>query len=274
MTETGCTMHTATLMLAAMIGCSSSPKTCDHSSGAACDVPRHYLCHCAQGEIIIDGRLDDAAWAGADWTDPFVDIEGGEMPAPRYKTRAKMLWDKRYLYIAAELEEPHVWGKLTEYDQVVYDDNDFEIFIDPDGDTEQYYEVEVNALNTIFDLFLVKTYIDGGPALHAWDLKGMKHAVHVEGTLNDPSDIDKCWSVEFALPWEVLKEAAHMQTPPEDGDTWRINFSRVQWRHQLLGEEYQKVPGTAEDNWVWSPQGVINMHLPQYWGYVKFVDNE
>lgn len=185
-----------------------------------------------------------------------------------------MLWDDEFLYVAGRFEEPHVWGRLTEHDEIVYYDNDFEIFIDPNGDTAEYYEIEVNALGTIFDLFMVRTYIDGGPALHDWDMKGMKYAIHIEGTLNDPSNIDEYWSVEFALPWSHLAPAAHMPTPPEDGDVWRINFSRVQWQHQVIDGAYSKVPNTPENNWVWSPQGAINMHLPQHWGYVEFTTRQ
>ena len=28
--------------------------------------------------------------------------------------------------------------------------------------------------------------------------------------------------------------------------------------------------GRPERNWVWSPQGVIDMHRPERWGYVQF----
>jgi hypothetical protein len=181
-----------------------------------------------------------------------------------------MLWDDRYLYIAAALDEPHVWGTLTERDAIIFYDNDFEVFIDPDGDAREYYEIEINALNTVFDLLLMRTYIDGGPALHEWNLEGLKTAVHVDGTLNDPADLDAGWSVELALPWSSLAEYAHQPTPPRDGNTWRMNFSRVEWRHRTVAGRYQKIPDTAEDNWVWSPQGKINMHLPQHWGYVVF----
>jgi prefoldin subunit 5 len=40
---------------------------------------------------------------------------------------------------------------LKNYDDIVFYDNDFEVFIDPDNDTHRYYEFEVNALNTMFD---------------------------------------------------------------------------------------------------------------------------
>ena len=194
------------------------------------------------------------------------------MPSPRFETRMKILWDARYLYVAALMEEPHVWGTLTGHDQIVFHDNDFEVFIDPDGDTAQYYEVEVNALNTIFDLFLVKRYLDGGPALHAWDLTGLQTAVHVDGTLNDPSDVDRGWTVEIAMPWSTLREAAHRPAPPHAGDAWRMNFSRVEWEHDLRDGRYLRREGVREDNWVWTPQHAVDMHLPQWWGFVDFAE--
>ncbi|MHC4948610.1 MAG: carbohydrate-binding family 9-like protein, partial [Planctomycetota bacterium] len=125
--------------------------------------------------------------------------------------------------------------------------------------------------NTIFDLFLHRTYLDGGPADHASTCVGMVTAVHVDGTLNDPSDTDTGWSVELALPWSTLAEFAHTPAPPEPGDVWRMNFSRVEWRHLVVEGRYERIPGTKEDNWVWSPQGVINMHVPETWGSVEFV---
>jgi len=235
--------------------------------------PRHYDCQHRTGALVVDGRLDDPAWANVPWTDAFVDIEGEAKPQPRYTTKAKMTWDDKYFYIAAELEEPHVWATLVRHDEIIFRDNDFEVFIDPDGDAREYYEIEINAHGTIFDLLLMRTYIDGGPAIHRWNVEGMKARVHIDGTLNDPSDVDIGWSIEFALPWSSLAQYAHRPTPPHSGDTWRVGFSRVEWQHRIIHGRYQKVPDTPENNWVWSPQGVINMHLPQHWGFVTFVAN-
>lgn len=258
-------------ILAGCIGCAGRhvPESWELIQARA--LPKHYDCVYAPEPLVIDGYVNESAWEAAPWTDPFVDIQGDVKPAPPLKTRVKMLWDDDYLYIAAELEEPHVWGTLQKHDQIVFHDNDFEVFIDPDGDAAQYYEIEINALNTIFDLFLVKTYRNGGPALHGWDLKGLRSAVAVHGTLNDPNDVDEGWSVELAMPWSALREAAHRPAPPRPGDVWRINFSRVEWQHRVVDGRYEVVPNTPEDNWVWSPQGVIDMHRPEQWGYVRFV---
>jgi hypothetical protein len=236
---------------------------------------RHYLCAKTKVAIFIDGNLEKPAWQGAPWTEEFVDIEGDARPNPWHRTRAKMLWDDSYLYIAAELEEPHIWGTLTEHDSVIFQDNDFEVFIDPDGDNHLYAELELNALNTTWDMLMVKPYRDGGPAVAGWEMHGLKTAVRVDGTLNDPSDTDRGWTVEIAIPWSAMKEiSGSMSSPPQPGDQWRINFSRVQWETSIQDGKYVKTPKKPEENWVWQPQGVIDMHRPEEWGVVQFADGQ
>ncbi len=242
--------------------------------------PRFYVCYRAQKPLEMDGRLDEASWKKADWTESFVDIEGEGKPKPRFRTRVKMLWDDRYFYVAAELEEPDVWATYRDRDSVIFEENCFEVFIDPDGDTHDYYELEINALNTIWDLLLNQPYRDGETAaVNAWDMRGLKSAIAVNGTLNVPRDKDKGWLVEMALPWDVLRECAPGNKPhPDAGDQWRMNFSRVEYRLAVENGAYVKALDPAsgkpslEDNWVWSPQGLINIHYPEMWGFVEFTD--
>jgi hypothetical protein len=239
--------------------------------------PEKYVIQRAAGPIQIDGRLSEDSWIKADWTEVFGDIEGPGKTRPRFRTRVQMLWDDQQLYIGAYLEEPNVWATLTERDSIIFLDNDFEVFIDPDGDTHDYYELEINALNTVWDLLLVRPYRDGGPAVHAWDIRGLKTAVFVNGTLNDPSDKDKAWTVELAIPFEILRECIPGKPErPQPGDQWRMNFSRVEYNSVVENGRYAKAKDAAsgqplpEDNWTWVPQGVINIHYPEMWGYVQF----
>ncbi len=266
--------------------------------------PRGYVAYRAASSIAVDGKLDDGPWKAAPWTEAFVDIEGDARPKPAHQTRVKMLWDQACFYVGAELQEPHLWATLTEHDSVIFRDNDFEVFIDPNGDNHEYYELEINALGTTWDLLLPKPYRDEGKAVNGWEIAGLKSAVHLDGTLNNPRDTDRAWTVELALPWKALGELARRASPPQDGDQWRVNFSRVQWQLEVIDGVYRKRTKTPsersepartewgegdptsgraggrrgggaprlidEHNWVWSPQGVIDMHRPETWGYVQF----
>ena len=222
--------------------------------------PLAYACHFTKAPPTLDGKLDDAAWKTAPWTSDFVDIQGTAKPAPRFRTRVKMLWGQQYLYIAAQLEEPDVKALQTQHDSVIFKDNDFEVFVKPLPATASYYEFEINALNTGWDLFLNKPYKRGGRADNSWDIPHLRTAVAVQGTLNHSTDTDQGWTVEIAYPLNAFA-ARQAVPPPLPGTQWRINFSRVEW----------KAGQPKEDNWVWSPQGVINMHVPERWGYLNFV---
>jgi hypothetical protein len=237
-------------------------------------VQNNYLCRFTTKPIEIDGQLNDPAWANAKWTTDFVDIQGPSKTKPKFRTRAKLLWDEEYLYVSAELEEPHIWGTLTNHDAVIFQDPDFEVFLDPDGNTHQYYELEINALNTTWDLKLDKPYRDRGNARNDWEFSGLKTAVHINGTLNNSTDIDTAWSVEIALPWNALTKHTRHAGPPTEGEQWHLNFSRVQWQIVTNNAKYEKVKGKSEDNWVWSPQGVVDMHRPEMWGLLQFTKQE
>jgi len=236
---------------------------------------KRYTCSYTSQPLRIDGAGDEAAWQRAPWTDDFTDIEGDLRPAPALRTRTKMLWDSTHLYIYAELEEPDLWATLRQHDTIVYHDNDFEVFVDPHGDTANYFELEFNAYNTEMDLFMPKPYRFGGKALLSWDVKGLRSAVKFAGTMNKPGDKDRGWSIEMAIP---LRSLALWGDPVvRAGTVWRINFSRVEWDREVIDGGYRVLTDAAtgrrkpEHNWVWSPQGVINMHVPEKWGYLQFV---
>ena len=235
-----------------------------------------YVVEAATGPIAVDGRLDDAAWSGAAWSADFTDIEGDLRPAPRWRTRVKLLWDSTALYVGAELEEPDLWATLTRRDAVIYHDNDFEVFLDPDGDGLAYFELEINALGAVWDLFLPRPYRQGGSAVNQWDIAGLRSAVALQGTLNHPADRDTGWTIELAIPFTALS-ATGVSTPrPANGARWRVNFSRVEWDLEVADGHYRKVTDPTsgalrrEHNWVWSPQGVVDMHRPEHWGTVEF----
>ena len=237
-------------------------------------IPNHYIITKTNAAIQIDG-IPESAWDQAAFTSEFIDIEG--VKKVKYSTTTKMLWDEDYLYVYAELEEPHIWGNLKQRDTIIYFNNDFEVFIDPSGKGANYGEIEINALNTVWDLLLNKPYRVGGFANFHWNLDSLKSAVKVYGNLNDPKGKDEKWTVEMAIPMKALIELKNDHRQPiKEGDQWRMNFSRVQWQHDLEDGIYsrkrKKGVVLPESNWVWSNQNVINMHVPENWGVVQFTE--
>ena len=223
--------------------------------------------------VLIDGNANEVDWKTALYSDPFIDIEG--VKKPKYETKIKMLWDEKYLYVFAHMQEEHIWGNLKQRDTIIFFNNDFEVFIDPSGDTRNYGEIEINALGTVWDLLLDKPYRIGGKANIHWNLDELKYAIQIEGTLNNPNDIDSFWTIELAIPMNALIELRNKPRKlPEEGEQWRINFSRVQWQHDISDGKYSRKKENGkflkEDNWVFSNQGVINMHEPEKWGTLQF----
>lgn len=219
--------------------------------------PERYEVPRARGEIAIDGYADEADWARAPWSDTFCDITGDPRLAPTLPTRVKMLWDTTNLYFFAELTETNVVAKLFKRDDIVWKDNDFEIFIDTDNDGENYFEFEFNAANTLFDLFLARPYSSpkGTFVLHQWNADNLRSAVKVKGTLNEPKDVDEGWTLEVAIPGEAL--ANGFKSPLKPNADLRIGFSRVEWLNPK-----------KEENWTWGATGKIDMHMPHRWGRV------
>jgi len=246
-----------------------------------------YICHRAQESLIIDGQLDETSWKQVPWTNYFEDLGSNNIETyqqqskpPHLKTRVKMLWDDHYFYIGAYLEEPHVWGTFLWHDQILCLENNFEIFIDATADNHNYVEIEISALNTVWDLVLDKPYRDKCTPDQAWNIDGLQKKVFVHGTINNPKDIDKGWSIEMAIPWEELAAYSGYPGPPPDESQWRINFARTEFEYEIITSEqttsdvqnnaYRKKEDGKVDIWSWRSHGIRGLHAPEMFGAVQF----
>ncbi|MDR0749911.1 MAG: carbohydrate-binding family 9-like protein [Tannerellaceae bacterium] len=221
--------------------------------------PPVYICYRAPAAITIDGILSSREWDLAPCTSPFTDIAGDTLRKPFLQTSVKMAYNDDGLYIAATMEEPNIRADMTEHDSPLFLNNNFEFFFNPANDTHNYAEYEVNALGTEWDLFLTKPYRDGGLAFDNWEFMGMKSAVHINGTVNNPSDTDTSWSVEIFLPWKSIYQLKPGKNKPEAGEQIRANFSRAQWEENKVDNHF----------WAWAPSNARNIHLPEFWGFIQ-----
>ena len=218
------------------------------------------ICQRTTGSIIIDGKLDEADWKHASKLSPLRDLSG---TTSTFSADIYMMYDDTYLYFGAYLPETQLEATLTERDSIIYHDDDFEIFIDPSGKGRNYLELEINQFGTVWDLFITAPYRAGDAcvALHDWDIKGLKTAVALHGTLNQQGDSDTGWTVEVAWPWASITGHSHLPRrgeAPTPGTEMSFNFSRVD--HD----------GGKEWNTVWAPTRQATIHAPEHWGRVRF----
>ncbi|KAG6572815.1 Carbohydrate-binding domain, family 9 [Phytophthora cinnamomi] len=236
--------------------------------------------------ITVDGVLDEKEWSEVPWSEPFQDIQGPHFwSQPWFATKFKLRYDQQFLYVGAYLEETEVWANVSKRNEVIFHDNDFEVFVDADGSTHNYKEFELNARNATWNLWLNRPYRDGGhenstrvDPHYGFDMlnSGMRSAVFVKGDINDPAERLHYWTTEIALPLSELALHSNAQVPPAANSFWRINFSRVEWSVRVVTDKqtgkqhYEKKPGFKEENWVWSAQNAVDMHRPEWWGYLQF----
>jgi hypothetical protein len=199
-------------------------------------------------KINIDGKLDDEAWKTAVVTRPFVDVgTGNANTAFPVNGSVKLAWDETNMYLGFQVEDPDIIGGFPKdaKDPHLWNKDTVEIMADPDGDGDNndYYEIQVNPQNLVFDTQydgynVPKTEPDGPFGHQDWSAK-LKSAVVVDGTLDKPGDKDKGYTVELAIPWSSFAKAKNH--PPKAGDEWRMNFyamksnSGVAWS-PILGQ--------------------------------------
>lgn len=252
-------VRTAVIILAAAACVSAQAQTINE-----------YTVKRAPGKIKVDGKLDEKGWKNAEATVPFVVYSSGE--TPKFATTAKMLWDDNYLYIAFSMDDNDVWAATKKWnvgDKCLCLEEVAEVFIDPDGDGENYLEAEINPYGALMSLRLDREFAKGGTGDYSWSYKALKIGTGVKGSLNKQSDTDTQWICELGFPFsEIAFSAPSMSFPPKTGDSWRINLYRYEYFRPL---ESNKPELTAWNRVVW-PNGEKNrgFHAPNYFGRIIF----
>lgn len=215
---------TASLLLVAAFGSFSLLSAGQTISSAG--LVSYYAVQRAATPIVVDGSLEEFAWQTAEQIDGFERILN-DYDRVLYPVRAKMLWDDEHFYFGFACQDPDIWAIYENEDDHLWEEEVVEVFIDPDGDGENYLELEVNPLNAVVDLLIYHVRPSSFKSSIDWDIAGLQTAVQVQGTVNDSLSQDLGWSVEIAIPWAAMVDSVDGGKRPEDGDTWRLNLYRI-----------------------------------------------
>jgi cellulose/xylan binding protein with CBM9 domain len=232
------------------------------SGSKAAELPALEVPRLGSGTVKIDGALDEAVWAHAVQTRPFVNVSTGRQdPRLPVQGRARLLYDETFFYIGVEVEDAAVRGRFSRQakDPHLWTADTVEIMIDPDGDGDNrdYYEIQIGPQNLLFDSQF-DDYNEprggaDGPFGHEDWAANLVSAAKIDGTLENDRDRDQGYVVEAKIRWSSFGKARRI--PPQPGDRWRMNFYAI--AH----------PAAA----AWSPiVGQGNFHRASRFGRITF----
>ncbi len=161
-----------------------------------------------EGQIKIDGILDEAVWQTATSVSDFIQNFPYDTSKAVQQTHVKICYNDQYLFIAAECvtnnSGKYVISSLRR-DFIGISDV-FEVYIDPFGDKTNGFLFGVNPLGVQREGMI--SY--GSDVNYGWDNIWLSHTTE----MNDR------WIVEIAIPFKTLRFK-------KGEDNWLINFARV-----------------------------------------------
>jgi hypothetical protein len=200
--------------------------------------------------------LDESDWARASRTEQFVRTMDG-LPGEPVVT-AQILWDDTSLWVAFEVQDDFL--KCTfdrgSRDAHLWEQDTVELMVDPDGDGEGYFELQVSPTGLVFDTRFDTVRRPAPFGYPEWD-SGLEPGVTARGTPNDDG-MDQGYTVEARIPFAAFAEGNDPAEPPRVGETWRIALYVLDAR-----PEGQRGVG-------WSPPLVGDFHVPNRFGRVTF----
>ncbi|MBS3764475.1 MAG: carbohydrate-binding family 9-like protein [Planctomycetes bacterium] len=232
------------ILLGAVGLCAGGCGVVEKKKESEIDIVQHrayYACPRNTKPIVIDGKLDEEAWGGAEAIGEF------SLPpqhrSPVHATRAWMTWDTRAIYLAFKVVDPDIKAVHTERDSDTYRDDVVEFFFTADPRRKRYYNFEFNPLGVFKDEY----HTPARRFQTDWNCSGTTVGVDVDGTLNDSTDRDAGWQLEVAIPFE--SRSAPDDRTPEPGDVWLFHLARIDRSVGLEGGKELSSTAPLEKIW-------------------------
>ena len=224
-----------------LTGCCTNMYDCKFAVGAPnakVDVSK------APGKVKLDGVLDKKEWAGAtvynmDRTYRYASeiatpakvyantSKKGHDVEPFQGGTVRLMYDKDFLYVGAELTDTDIMQFATADQGKAFGTGDaFGIYLKP-ANSPRYWELYGTPNGKITSFFVPTRGYPANPD-DTVVMPGMKAVAKIQGTFNNYSNKDKCWTIEFAIPVKQLKKAGADFKP---GTAWTILISRINYNY-------------------------------------------
>lgn len=182
----------------------------------------HAVATRASSPPVIDGRLDDAAWARAEVQDDFTQKFPNEAQAPAEKTSFRVLYDDASVYIGIECEQTLVpiVARLTRRDRATEADY-VTVVLDSRGDGRSAYEFSVNAAGVESDSLRFNDTDSDSDWDETWDAR----------VTTSP----RGWTAELRIPLRVLR-FREMANSDRKAPSWGMQVRRYVSKRQETDE--------------------------------------
>ncbi len=163
--------------------------------------------HYTTAVMMIDGDLKE-------WTDGIHEIKiqdrvlkqgGKQRVLSDNEMTVRALWDSSYLYVVFAVTDQDLRAiqTLNDHPQLYLDDM-VEILLDPRYDhTDRWQEDDIVYHINLWEIKKDDRGTPQGESDSRWNGKA-HYAVALRGSLNDSTDTDTGYTIEFAIPWSEL----------------------------------------------------------------------
>lgn len=216
----------------------------------------------AGDKISVDGKLDETDWDRAvpRSLDHFYHAPE---PYDKQSTTLRMLYDEHNIYLSFQCEDRYITARETKRDGQPYFDDCAEIFLIPAPAARPVHiGLELNLYYASNDFVFLNDFYQGKNALVKDFDPDFEVKARIDGTLNDNSDTDKGWTMEFAIPIIIFRGLDSF-SPVKSGNRWTFLAVR-QDRNDAEGNRRSTSTIFPLD-----PEKT-DVHDPEIFGYMEF----
>ena len=216
----------------------------------------------AKGPIVADGKMDEPSWKDAEVRSLGYFFRRDE-PLEKQNTKFRMLWDDTNLYLFYEAEDSSLTARETRYDGATYLDDCAEFFCLPVPDSlYMHFGFEVNITKVRYDYIVLWQFYNNRSIFIPDYNPEYEVGVTLDGTLNDDTDKDNGWTMEYIIP---LKAFTGFNTR---------RLAGTKWAFQAVRQDRNKVDDRFRSTSTLFPTYDVRLdvHPPYRFGLMEFME--